>query len=112
MIAARVKPMFEKEARERQREHGGTAPGKSKNTSGNIAGSVQGDSRDKAASVVRVSGRSVSAAERVLASGDKELIRAVDRGEKTVAAAWDLTVRATGAERVDGIGGGSQTITP
>lgn len=43
---------FASEAKERQKEHGGTAPGKEKNTSGNVAGSEAGDARDKAAAQV------------------------------------------------------------
>jgi hypothetical protein len=59
---------FAKEAKERQVEHGGTAPGREKSTSGNITGSAspqlvetlpqadKGKARDKAAVQVGVSG--------------------------------------------------------
>jgi protein gp37 len=44
-------------AKERQKEHGGTAPGRPKNTPGNVTGSV--DARDKIGERVGVSGKSV-----------------------------------------------------
>ena len=46
-------------ARERQQEHGGTAPGKAKNTGGNISTS-EGKSRDIAGEAVGLSGRTAS----------------------------------------------------
>ena len=41
MVAARVRPHFEKLAKERQRVHGDTAPGRVKNTHGQLATSVK-----------------------------------------------------------------------
>ena len=41
--------LYAKEAKKRQQEHGGTAPGKPKNTGGNPATSDKGKARDHAA---------------------------------------------------------------
>lgn len=66
--AANLKEFYAAEAKERQKEHGKTAPGKPKNTSGNISGSDSGDARDKAAATVGVSGKLVDAAAKVIAT--------------------------------------------
>jgi protein gp37 len=47
------------EAKKRQQEHGGTAPGKEKITSGNVSTSETGKSRDKVGERVGTSGRSI-----------------------------------------------------
>lgn len=47
--ATEALPWFEKEAKERQRQHAGTAPGKGRNTGGKNATSDSGKARDKAA---------------------------------------------------------------
>ena len=53
-----VKPKEEKAAKKRQREHGGTAPGRKKNTSGNFP-EVKGEARDTATKAVGMSGRTL-----------------------------------------------------
>ena len=75
-----VEPHFAKEAKERQREHGGTAPGKRKNTSRQVAPSVPEKSYDKAAKAVGASGRSVSRAKKVKAKSPKRFAKTPDTG--------------------------------
>lgn len=59
MVAGRAKDVYAKLAKERQRDHGGTAPGKAKNTGGNSTTSVSdaGKARDQAGKVVTMSER-------------------------------------------------------
>jgi ParB family chromosome partitioning protein len=59
------------EAKKRQREHGGTAPGKAKNTPGNLP-EVNGDARDKVAAAVGMSGRTYDKAKDVAEAAEKE----------------------------------------
>ena len=56
MVADKAREYYDKAAKERQKEHGGTAPGKQKNTSGKLTGS-DGDARDAAGKALGVSGR-------------------------------------------------------
>ena len=58
MVADKAREYYDKAAKERQKDHGGTAPGKGKNTSGKLTGS-DGDARDAAGKALGVSGRSV-----------------------------------------------------
>ncbi len=60
-----------KEAKERRRAHGGTAPGRRANTSGNLPG-VNGETRQKVAAYVGVSGRTIEKAAAVVAAAERE----------------------------------------
>jgi len=82
MVAARARELYDQQAKERQREHGKTAPGK--NTSGKFTGS---DARDAAGKAVGVSGRTVDFATKVLTHGTPELVKAVDEGRMAVSTA-------------------------
>src|SRR5436305_1583896 len=82
MVAARRKPLFEQEARERM------LAGKAADPMANLP---QGPARDQAAAVLHVSPRSVDAASKVLQQGAPELGRAVDEGRVSVSAAAGLT---------------------
>lgn len=95
MVGARIQSMYEADAKARQAAHGGTAPGKPKDTGGKIATSEPdaGKSREKAAAVVNSSARSVQSATAVIARGAPELIRAVDEGTIAVSAAVKLVER-------------------
>lgn len=56
-----------RKAKERQKAHGGTAPGKSKNTSGNLPEvRSNGDTRDKVAEAVGMSGKTYEKAKAVV----------------------------------------------
>lgn len=87
MIGARIKPLFEAEAKKRQ-AHGQTAPGKT--LPPNLAEAL-GDSRDDAARAVKVSHGSINSASAVLKDGSPNLINAVDAGSISVSAAADLS---------------------
>ena len=82
MAGARIKPMFERMAEERQ-AHGQTAPGKT--LVANLPGASR--SRDDAARAVNVSPRSVESAAKVLREGAPELVHAVERGSIAVSTA-------------------------
>lgn len=59
-------------AKERQKSHGGTAPGKAKNTCGNISTSVNGPTRDKIGRAYGVSGRQAEKMMKVLEAAESE----------------------------------------
>ena len=58
MVGARVRKIYDKQAKERQKEHGSTAPGKRKTLPESLP-EVKGDARDQAGKVVGVSGKSI-----------------------------------------------------
>lgn len=82
MVAARIKPMFEEEARERM------LAGKTADPMANLP---QGSSRKQAAEIMKVSDRSVETASTVIKKGTPELVKAVEQGEVSLAAAGELT---------------------
>lgn len=79
--AVLAEPLYAKEARKRQREHGGTAPGR-KSLTENLP-EVKGESRDQAAQAFGVSGRYVSHAKK-LHEEQPELFKEVHKGKKTL----------------------------
>ena len=86
-------------ALERQKEHGGTAPGKPKqNTSGNISGSDKGDTRDVMGAKAGVSGKQWDKITAILDEGTEEEIKKADSGEESVSMVFSkLRARLTGA---------------
>lgn len=84
-IAAEMVPMLREEAKERQREHGRTAPGRSKTLPADTP-EVKGDVRDIAAKAVGVGGKTVQLAMNVRNS-NPDTFEKVKRGELTVNAA-------------------------
>jgi hypothetical protein len=87
MVGARAKPMFEEEARARLvTSTGGSDP----QPLANLPKAAPVHSRDKAASLVNVSPRSVEHASSVMESGTPELIKAVDQGTVSVSAAAEI----------------------
>lgn len=89
MVSARAKPLFEGEAKARQKAHGGTAPGK-KSLSANVREVKPAKASAQAAALTNVSTRSTEHATRVLRDGARETIAAVDSGRLAVSAAADL----------------------
>lgn len=87
MIGARIRSMYEAAARARQR--------------GGVPAKVQegGETAEKAAEVVNVSARSVHNAAKVIASGVKEVIAAVDSGLLPVTAAASIADRPAAEQR-------------
>ena len=81
MVAARVRGIYEKQAKERQvRKPGGSVPE-------NLPEQKKGEARDLAGKAVGVSGKSVDYATRVLERGTPELVKAVDEGRVAVSTA-------------------------
>ena len=91
MVGDKVREVFDLRAKERQKSHGGTAPGKTKDTPGNVTGSVSVDARDEAGKAVGVSGSLIDRARKVREKGVPELAKAVEEGRMSVTAAAKLT---------------------
>jgi hypothetical protein len=64
IVAARALLIFEEEAKKRQQEHGGTAPGKSKNTPGKSSPECR--ARQQAARVFKVNDKYIQQAKAIL----------------------------------------------
>jgi hypothetical protein len=80
-IAVELLPWLEKEAKERQRRHGGTAPGRAAGTlMENVPGVSRGPAREVAAKLCRVNSRYVSDLARVKGMAP-EVFQKVHRGE-------------------------------
>ena len=85
MVGARIKPMFEEEARARQ-----FSTLKQNAVPANLPERSKGEAREKAAEAVNVSPRTVESASRVLEKGSPELVQAVESGRASVSAAARL----------------------
>lgn len=83
MVAARIRKYHDKQAEKRM------LAGKKQDPVENLP-QGQGKARDQAGAVVKVSGRSVDSATRVLDMGVPELIEAVDRGDLAVSRAAEI----------------------
>lgn len=95
IVAGRAKDLrkrYEAEAKERQKEHGGTAPGK--NTCGKVTTSESSRSRDALGKQFGISGRTAERGTKVVELGIDELQEAV----------WDGDVGLVEAERIAKIG--------
>ena len=81
-------------AEQRRRHHGGTAPGRSADTAGNIAGSEAGETRDKVAAAVGMKARSFAKVRSVYKAAQQgsevaaKQLSALDAGEITINAAY------------------------
>jgi hypothetical protein len=87
MVGEKAFEYYEKLAKERQKEHGKTAPGKRGNTPGTITGSVSADARDQAGKAVGVCGSLIDRARVVKEKGVPELAEAVEQGRMSVSRA-------------------------
>ena len=67
-----LRPMEQEAAKERQKEHGGTAPGKAKNTSENFSEVIKGETDTKVAKAVGMSAPTYRKAAAVVAAAEKE----------------------------------------
>ncbi|MEG3637675.1 Spo0J and IME4 domain-containing protein [Magnetococcus sp. PR-3] len=85
MVAARLKPMFEEEARARMLQGGASDP------MANLPQGKVGASREHAAELTNVSARSVENASCVLRQGTPDLIDKVETGKVSVSTAADLS---------------------
>lgn len=100
-VAVNLLPFYEAEAKERQREHGGTAPGRCGDTSRNPARSDGGKSAVRAAAAVGAKPRSVESAKRVKKE-DPQLFDRIVAGEITPTAAERLLKERERTESDDG----------
>ena len=91
MVGARLRKVFDDEAKERQ--------GTRTDIVENLPQSSKGRSRDKAGEAVAVSGKSVDAATKVLTQGSPELAEMVDRGEVKVSKAATLVKKVKSKEK-------------
>ncbi len=86
MVGARAEKLrarFKEEAKERQKEHGGTAPGKAKSLQAGLP-EVKVQSRDQLAEVVGVSGRTLDKATKVLKEAVPEVVVQQQSGGRTL----------------------------
>jgi hypothetical protein len=89
-VGQRMEVLVKREAKERQRDHGGTAPGKTKadNTSGTVPEvSERGETRDIVGQAVGMAGRTYQRAKTVINRGTPEIIEAMDKGEVSISTA-------------------------
>lgn len=86
MVASRAREIFDRQAKERQKQATGKPRGAKASVPANLPGQT-GDARDQAGKALGVSGKTVDAATKVLTSGITELVQAVDAGEVSVSAA-------------------------
>ncbi len=93
-IGKAIEELERPKAKERQKEHGKTAPGKPKNTGGNFppVNEAKGKTRDKVAEAVGMSGRTYEKAKRVVEAAEEdperhaETVQEMDRTGKVDAA--------------------------
>lgn len=99
MVGAKLKSLFEEQAKQRQQAAGGDKKSVDA-VSQKIDESVKvnlpfhsesGQSRDKAADTVGVSGKSVDFASKVIKNGAPELVQAVEQGKIAVSTAAAIT---------------------
>lgn len=83
MVAARMKPLYEEEARERQKLLAGTRPNTNPESHGS-QGNETGRTNEIVGDMMGVSAGSVKRASKVLKDGTPELIEAVDSGKVSV----------------------------
>ena len=84
MVGDRARAMYEKAAKERQRHHGKTAPGKTRTLVENSPQVNAGISRDQIGAAVGVSGNTIDKAHRVREDGIPEVARAVESGALSI----------------------------
>lgn len=94
MVAARVRAIYDEQAKERQQVRKGKQAGSNPE---NLPELSKGDARDKAGAAVGVSGKSVDFATKVIKQGVPELAKAVDEGRMAISTA---AILATEPEEV------------
>lgn len=90
LVGAASREWYDRQAKERQKDHGKTAPGKGKTLPANLP-EVNGDARDQAAKAVGVSGKLIDYATKVIKEGTPELIQAVQNRSIKVSRAAKLS---------------------
>jgi len=77
----KMKPIFERQAKKRQQDHAGTAPGKSKTLPIILPEVFKGDTRDQLGAAIGVSGATYERLKDVIENGVPELVDAVRKKE-------------------------------
>jgi len=85
MVAAKLRPLYEQQAKDRQKIRKGRQAG-AEATMENLPQLDSSSARDAAGEALNVSGKTVDAATVVLETGNKELISLVEQGEVAVSA--------------------------
>jgi hypothetical protein len=111
LVAARLREQYQAEAKERQREHGGTAPGRSAAVPANLPEVTgPGEWRERAAEDFGVSARTVQSAATVVEQGAPALVQAVERGEVAVSTAATVASALPPEEQVELVARGEAEI--
>jgi hypothetical protein len=84
LVGAKIKPLFEDEAKKRQLTLAGSRPNSQLDLSANLRQGDKAKSSEQAAQAVNVSPRSVENASKVLREGTPELVQAVETGQVAV----------------------------
>lgn len=87
LVGAKIKPLFEEEAKKRQLVLAGSRPNSQIDLSANLRQGEKAKSSEQAAQAVNVSPRSVENASKVLREGTPELVQAVEQGQVAVSTA-------------------------
>ncbi len=87
IVAAKLKPIYEQQAKARQSAAGGKKKDRKAVPEDLPAAKEKGDARDKAGAAMKVSGKLVSMAENVQAKAIPTIVAAVESGDLTVSAA-------------------------
>jgi hypothetical protein len=90
MVGARAREIYDRGAKERQKAHGETAPGKKRTLPATSPEVLHGESREAAGRAVGVGGKSIDSATRVLTNGIPGLAQAVDEGRLPVSTAGEI----------------------
>jgi hypothetical protein len=90
MVGAKARELYAKQAKDRQKQHGGTAPGKKKTLPATLPGLIAGDTRDRAGKAVGVSGKSGSV-EQPLRQAERQYAKCERMGLLGVEALEQLT---------------------
>jgi ParB-like chromosome segregation protein Spo0J len=99
-VAVEALPHLEKEAKQRQKQHRDTAPGKKQNTGGKNSTSDAGKARDIAARALKVNSRYVQDAKK-LKEDRPELFEKVKQGEIDITKAKNVIYRETESKLKD-----------
>ncbi len=89
-MALECLPWLEAEAKERQKEHGDTAPGRSKTLTAKLPEVKKGEAREQAGQMVGVGARYVSDAKRIKEQAP-EVFEQVQKGELTLQQAKQIS---------------------
>jgi hypothetical protein len=109
MLATVLEEIYAVPAKERQKQHGGTAPGRSRTLPANLPEVSDGEARSRAAADMNVSPLLVQTAKKVKEEGTEKLQSAVRSGEVFVSAAAEVA-RLPKEQQNQAVAGGKEEI--